>query len=215
MAEANTITHMVCCACAEAKVLDLFPKLKTGKHGRNTKCKSCIAIYLKKYYADNKEKLREYASKKYLEEKEKYVVSRKAYYEKNKEEAKRRAKEWAAKNPEKRKQVAKRYVESNPEKRYETQRNERLRNPGYYAAAYKARQLRKKQAMPVWADVKSIEAMYRQSAWVSKITGIKHHVDHYYPLKSDIVCGLHVGANLRIIPAKVNLRKHNHFPDQE
>lgn len=200
MSEANISTSKRCTLCKKYKDFSLFGNDKSRDDGKFPHCKTCT---------------KERMALRYLEKKEEYVTRRKLSYENNKGYYKERAKEWAAKNPEKRKQVTKRYVANNAEKRYETQRNERLRNPGYYAAAYKARQLRKKQAMPVWADVKSIEALYRQSAWVSKITGIKHHVDHYYPLKSDIVCGLHVGANLRIIPAKVNLRKHNHFPDQE
>ena len=215
MAETNTITQIVCCVCKESKALDLFPKSPDGRHGRNTTCKACRSVYMKAYTKANKERLAEAARKRYLENKEEYTAANKANYQKNKDAYKQRAKKWAAENPEKRKQVVRKYNNADPIRRYEKGKKHRLGNPGYYAAAYKARQLRKKQAMPSWADVKSIEAMYRQSAWVTKITGIKHHVDHYYPLKSDIVCGLHNEFNLRIIPAKVNLRKHNHFPDQE
>lgn len=215
MAETNTITQMVCYVCGESKHLELFPKMPSCKNGRNTTCKSCRSEYLKKYREANSDSLKEKSAKRYIEQKEKYREANRKNYEENKEEYKRRAKEWVRKNPEKRKQVVKKWVEENPEKCYEMRRNARLADPGYYAAHYKARQLRKRQAMPAWADVQSIKAMYRQSAWVTKVTGVKHHVDHYYPLKSDIVCGLHNEFNLRIIPAKVNLRKHNHFPDQE
>lgn len=215
MAETNTITQIVCCVCKESKFLDLFPKSKDGKYGRNTTCKACRSSYLKAYKIANQEKLQEYARQRYVEKKTEYSELRKKNYQENKERYKKNAKKWAQENPDKRRVIAKRWEQENPEKRHEVQRNNRLSNPGMYAAHFKARQQRKRQAMPAWADVESIKALYRQSAWVTKITGIKHHVDHYYPLQSDIVCGLHVGANLRIIPAKVNLRKHNHFPDQE
>ncbi len=45
-------------------------------------------------------------------------------------------------------------------------------------------------------------------------TKIKWHVDHQVPLTSDTVCGLHYSTNLQLIPAVVNLAKHNHYlPD--
>lgn len=215
MAETNTTTQIVCCVCKESKALELFPKSPDGKNGRNTTCKACRSVYMKEYAAKNQQKLKEAAQKRYIEKKSEYQEKRKKHYQENKDHYKKKAKEWVEANPEKRKLIAKRWDRENPEKRSEIQKNNRLGNPGMYAAHFKARQQRKRQAMPSWADEESIKAMYRQSAWVTKITGIKHHVDHYYPLKSDIVCGLHNEFNLRIIPAKVNLRKHNHFPDQE
>ena len=215
MAETNTITQITCYVCAESKPLELFPKMPTGRHGRNTTCKACRSIYLKNYVRQNKEKLQEASRQRYIERKDEYNALARKHYAENRESYKLRAKKWVQENPEKRLEIARNWQANNPEKRYEIQKKNRLKDPGRYAAHFKARQQRKRQAMPVWADEESIKAMYRQSAWVSKITGIKHHVDHYYPLKSDIVCGLHNEFNLRIIPAKVNLRKHNHFPDQE
>lgn len=67
--------------------------------------------------------------------------------------------------------------------------------------------------MPAWANIEAIKAIYRQSAWASKMSGVKHHVDHYYPLKNDLVCGLHVENNLRIISAFDNLSKGNKLPE--
>jgi 5-methylcytosine-specific restriction endonuclease McrA len=43
---------------------------------------------------------------------------------------------------------------------------------------------------------------------------VKHEVDHIVPLKSPLVCGLHVEHNLQVIPATQNRRKHNRvWPD--
>ncbi len=45
-------------------------------------------------------------------------------------------------------------------------------------------------------------------------TGIKHHVDYFYPLQGKTMCGLHVETNLRVIPALDNLRKSNRIVEE-
>jgi hypothetical protein len=40
-------------------------------------------------------------------------------------------------------------------------------------------------------------------------TGVPWHVDHCYPLQSATVSGLHVGLNLQVIPASVNISKRS------
>lgn len=215
MAETNTITQIACCVCKESKTFELFPKSPSGKHGRSTTCKSCRAEYMREYKKKNEQKLKDYHQARYLSRRDEYRESARENYKNNAESYKQRAKNWALNNPEKRKEIARNWVRKNEDKRYLTQRNSRLANPGYYAAHYKARQQRKRQAMPAWANEESIKAMYRQSAWVTMVTGVKHHVDHYYPLKSELVCGLHVEQNLRIIPAFDNLSKGNSFPTEE
>lgn len=186
-----------CTWCKVEKSIDLFSRDKNRKDGRHPHCKPCT-----------KEKLRQH----YQNSKEQYSVYAKAYYLENKDAYLERATGWAKKNKEKRKEISKKYVENNPEKRAETSRNNRLSNPGMYAAHYKMRQTRKRKAMPSWACEDSIKAIYRQCAFVTRMTGIKHHVDHFYPLTSDLVCGLHNQFNLRIIPAVENLSKGNKLP---
>jgi hypothetical protein len=75
------------------------------------------------------------------------------------------------------------------------------------------RRVTKAQATPAWANAAAIAAIYTEAARLTRETGIKHHVDHYYPLKSPLVSGLHVEANLQILTAVQNLRKHNKHPD--
>ena len=70
-------------------------------------------------------------------------------------------------------------------------------------------------ATPPWADMQAIEAIYDDAARLTWETGRPHVVDHIVPLNHPRVCGLHVLANLQVLPAKVNGAKSNTWePDQ-
>jgi hypothetical protein len=79
-------------------------------------------------------------------------------------------------------------------------------------AEFRARQRAQRlRATPAWADRYAIYRMYKECARLTKVTGIRHHVDHIIPLRGKLVCGLHVAHNMRVIPAKENLSKSNKF----
>lgn len=200
MGEAKNSTTKICGKCSLVKQISDFNKNKNRKDGLAWDCKACNRSRCKEHFDANPDKYNEANRENYRLNTEKYVA---------------RATKWALQNPEKRREASKNYVKRNPEKRYVTQTKNRVQNPGLYAAHYKARQQRKRKAMPVWASEENIKAIYRQCAFVSSMTGIKHHVDHFYPLKSDLVCGLHNEYNLRIIPAAANLSKGNSFPTED
>lgn len=72
----------------------------------------------------------------------------------------------------------------------------------------------KANATPKWLskeDRKAIAKVYAEAATLTAQTGIKHEVDHIVPLRSSVVCGLHVSWNLRAIPASKNREKSNFF----
>lgn len=81
-------------------------------------------------------------------------------------------------------------------------------------ARYKAYMARKLRAMPIWADLEKIEALYELAQQMTKSTGQPWHVDHVVPLTSKLVCGLHTHDNLQVIPGSLNLSKSNRYwPD--
>jgi 5-methylcytosine-specific restriction endonuclease McrA len=62
-------------------------------------------------------------------------------------------------------------------------------------------------ATPPWLNQVQIEEM--RSIYLAAKPG--EHVDHIVPLKSNLVCGLHVPWNLQILPERVNLQKSNNM----
>lgn len=68
-------------------------------------------------------------------------------------------------------------------------------------------------ATPGWADRQSLDAIYEEAKRLTETTGIRHEVDHVYPICSDTICGLHVPTNLRIVTAVFNLAKSNRWEE--
>lgn len=88
------------------------------------------------------------------------------------------------------------------------------RNKAYVNSITRKRQAAQLKRTPLWLtekDHKVIEAKYAMSLWLSEVVGQQYHVDHIIPLQGKMVSGLHVPDNLRIIPAKENLKKNNIF----
>lgn len=69
----------------------------------------------------------------------------------------------------------------------------------------------KRQATPAWADRDAMRDIYEIATMLTRMTGVPHCVDHMVPLKSDIVCGLHVQDNLMVMTKSENSRKKNYF----
>lgn len=76
------------------------------------------------------------------------------------------------------------------------------------------RRAAKVNATPGWltqADRREIASIYERAALLTAATGERHEVDHVVPLRSSVVCGLHVPWNLEVIKAYKNRAKSNLF----
>lgn len=112
------------------------------------------------------------------------------------------ARKWAARNKHRLAAAASRWQKKHPGR------------ANANTAAYEARKIR---AMPKWTNRFFIEEIYDLAArrTALKTGGIeKWQVDHIVPLQSNLVCGLHVEHNLRVISASKNSSKKNYYwPD--
>jgi hypothetical protein len=136
--------------------------------------------------------------KEYFKTSEAAKAAKRRYYERNKELVAARAK---LRPVEDRRKHRAAYKKANPE---------------LYRVLVNTRRRRNRQATPKWVSAEEraqIRALYAEAQRLTKTLGIPYEVDHVYPLISDQVCGLHLLANLQIIPKAENLKKSNQLID--
>ena len=112
-------------------------------------------------------------------------------------------------HPEKHLQALKKQREKNKQERAAYLRKWKQENADRHCHHAQVRRTKKLQACPAWADLEQIQSFYTEAARLTEVSGVKHHVDHIVPLQNKSVCGLHVPANLRVVPYYENLQKHN------
>lgn len=196
-----------CLVCREEKSFSEFNKRKDSIDGLRHECKVCRAIAQANWMADeqNHERKNKAGSAYYEREAERIGREAREKYAADPEPIRLRNKKWRDANPD----YGRIRYAKNPERSRAHRRADYRRNKPRYVAAARKREADKLQATPSWADLRAIEQFYVEAARLTKLTGIKHHVDHIYPLRSKVMCGLHVEANLQVVPYIVNLRKSN------
>lgn len=73
-----------------------------------------------------------------------------------------------------------------------------------------------KNATPIWItkeDKKVMLSMYKEAREKTKELNVIHEVDHIIPIRSKLVCGLHVPYNLQVITRDQNRSKSNRIVD--
>ena len=204
-----------CTKCHEEKPLSDFCKDKQKKDGLRFTCKACDKIdrdrrrstidgakkhrdWSKSYYRNNKESI----SEKVRKLAELGVAPYQSYRSNpsNKDKIAERNRRWRARNADRLKE----YGISNRESANKRARDWRRANPDKAALAKIKRRAAEVSATPKWADIDEIKKIYAAAAVMDGV-----HVDHIVPLRSDLVCGLNVHHNLRIITAAENFAKGN------
>lgn len=202
-----------CSRCKVVKTLDSFGKSKRYAGGIFCWCRSCVAEYGRAKYSENPEKFREreriYAKKN----RAKCSERRQRWAEENRDRARKvdRARYW--RDREKRIRLAVRIAAANRGPRNEASRRWAAKNPENRRLHSRVDGAIRRAAVPSWADMKKIRAIYEEARRLEIITGIPHHVDHIIPIKGKNVCGLHCEANLQILTAVENLKKRNHYSE--
>lgn len=121
---------------------------------------------------------------------------------------------WDAKNADAIKRISAEKYQRNKAKCDERSRLWYLNHRDVRNAKCSRRRASLLNATPSWLTGdhwKQIRQFYSEAQRKSRQTGIEHHVDHVVPLKSPIVCGLHVPWNLQVITESENSRKRNKF----
>lgn len=196
-----------CNKCEEEKPVASFSKRSRSNDGLQNQCKQCKSAYYgenkerqnantKAWYQENKERHRELTSRRYQDNKESESAKRKARYQQNKD------KENATNNA---------WYEANRDKKLAKGREWYSNNKALVNASTTKRRLAKLQRTPPWADMSAIAEFYVEAKRLEELTGIQFHVDHIVPLQGELVSGLHVPANLQLLPAHENLSKSNSF----
>lgn len=78
-------------------------------------------------------------------------------------------------------------------------------------AAEYAGKARKKRALrkAPWHTLRDTFNLRQERRRLEMETGVRHEIDHIYPLVSDLVCGLDVAANMRVVTFELNRSKAN------
>lgn len=179
----------LCRKCgAERPVTDFVARGKT--------CRACRKLYRAQYHLENRERT---------------LAINKAWSLANPQNVKRRSQAWHAQNLE-------RHAALNADWYARNKTPNGSRSPGKVRQAAMARFAAKRKATPAWltpGQRAASVAFYELAIVLQAETGEAHEVDHIVPIRSKVVCGLHVPWNLRTITTAENRRKGNRYwPDQ-
>ena len=175
-----------CIPCNKKRMLEASRKRYKNHHAH-------VLAKHREYRLASIEKYRERSRMDWITNLEKRKESKKRRYIKHAEANRAYAKQWRQKNGERDRKSKKEWREKNPH-----------RGSQYMAI----RRTRVAKAVPVWADQNRIKEIYLEA----KRSGLT--VDHIVPLRSKLVCGLHVPDNLSLMTKAENNKKFNsYWPD--
>lgn len=198
-----------CSKCKQNLPLTDFGKYSQSKDGLRGTCKVCRRT---KEHNSEQNKLR--CKKHYIENKEDYSAYGKEYRKNNKEKVLKDKTIWRKRNSEKLNAKTREARKLNPKRFQETTRRYKSKNKHIVNANTAKRSASKINATPNWLSkeqLNEIKNLYKIASNLTKLTGIKHEVDHIIPLRNPDVCGLHVPWNLQVLTKEENNIKNNKF----
>ena len=190
---------------AKAQGLKFYNTGKPCKHGHlsdrytNTAiCLACVKLAGVDRYKNNREA--------------QYAFWRK-WYEANKDIHAARVKRWQTANKDKVREDANAWRKANPEKVKATRLRYIQKHPDAYTARAVASVARRAKRVPQWLtpeDKWMLRQAYNLAKLRTKMFGFPWEVDHIFPLRGELVSGLHVPTNVQVIPKTLNRAKRNH-----
>lgn len=200
------MTTRRCTKCKVEQPLAAFCRDRAKPDGLNSHCRSCKTTAMRELRGTPPERFFAYA-KRYGSAAERQRVWKAANPERyraslarvDREKARAAHKRWRDRNIERERARVAAWAKGNPEKA---------------ALLAATRRAAARRACPAWANHEEMLVVYEKAAALTLETGVPHQVDHIVPLKSKRVSGLHVPANLCVLPASDNATKGNrHWPD--
>jgi hypothetical protein len=223
----------ICTKCGIDKPEERFGIRKdTGK--RRGHCKDCTNTRLRAWAHKNPDKRAETSHKNYAKKvgkdpeacrgqigsaewEKRKKPNKEPYYHRNRLTLLAKGKERQKNKKTEISAYQKDYRSKNMEQKKENDRLWRLNNPDLVALYSNSRRARKLQAQPQWLTAihkAQMREMYDIAQCRYIQTGIRHHVDHIFPLHGEGFCGLHVPWNLRVLTKRENLSKHRRVPPE-
>jgi len=177
----------------------------------NRGCLECMYARHREWSKKNTKHMTEYSKKWCRANPEKASAQKRKYYKKHRAILLEKVKARTLRKKDAIRAYKTEYYDRNAETIRKKSREHYSLRRDYYKAYARRREIAQLRAVPPWADLKEITSIYGEANRKTAETGIDHHVDHIIPLKHPLVCGLHVHNNLRVLPARENRSKSNHF----
>jgi hypothetical protein len=179
-------------------------------------CCQCVSDRKRELYEQNKEKILAYMKVQgavyRAANPEKRAQNSRTWKENNRERVTMMDRARRLKNPEASRKNTRAHYYRNREQELLRQKEWRMANKGIVNAFTMQRKADMLHRTPAWLEEDDFWVMQQAheiAAQRTKVFGFAWHVDHILPLRGKKVSGLHVPANLQVIPWVENLRKGN------